>query len=279
MTPDREKIDDHIKFGTVEFTPYLNSRKALEKTLEFDIVPRIPDLNVVKFGGQSIIDRGRGVVFPLIDELKRAREIYSKIILCAGGGTRARHAFGIALDVGAGAGLIGALGIFVPRQNARMLQWLLADIGGIFIESNELDFEKIQLYTKIGCIPVVVGMPPHSYWEKPRAEGRIPANRTDSGTYLIAEFFGARTCIFVKDEEGLYTADPKKDKNAKFISRIGAQELLDMNLKDLPVEHIVLKNMINAKSCKEIRIINGLVPGNLMKALNKEDVGTVIYQD
>jgi len=34
--------------------------------------------------------------------------------------------------------------------------------------------------------------------------------------------------------------------------------------------------MRHAQSCRRIQVVNGLVPGNLTKALNGEHVGTVI---
>jgi len=39
-----------------------------------------------------------------------------------------------------------------------------------------------------------------------------------------SEVFGARSMIYVKDEDGLYTADPKKDPSARFIPRITVAE-------------------------------------------------------
>ena len=49
----------------------------------------MPDLTVVKIGGQSIIDRGRKALLPILDELVEAR--LSRKILIATGGTRARR--------------------------------------------------------------------------------------------------------------------------------------------------------------------------------------------
>ncbi len=234
----------------------------------------LPDVNVVKIGGQSVMDRGRAAVLPLIDEIAAAAKRHS-ILIGAGGGTRARHAYSVSLDLGLPTGVLAAVGVATSRQNARILQMLLSKQGGIYL--NPEDFEKLPLYFRVGCIPVMVGMPPYEYWEKPAESGRIPANRTDSGVYLTAEFLGARSCIFVKDEQGLFTADPKKNPNAKFIPRITVQELLDMDLNDLVVERIVLENMLLAVNMKEIQVINGLVPGNLTRALDGEQVGTVIY--
>jgi molybdenum storage protein len=82
--------------------------------------------------------------------------------------------------------------------------------------------------------------------------------------------------IYVKDEEGLYTADPKKDRNAKFIPKITVEELEALDLNDVVVERSVLELMKNAKHRRSIQVINGLVPGNLTRALNGEHVGTVI---
>jgi len=37
--------------------------------------------------------------------------------------------------------------------------------------------------------------------------------------------------------------------------------------------------MVNAKNRRSIRVINGLKKGNLTRALNGEDIGTLIYAD
>jgi molybdenum storage protein len=236
----------------------------------------LPDVNVVKIGGQSIMDRGRAAVFPLVEEIARAART-NHILIGAGGGTRARHAYSLALDLDLPTGVLAAVGVSTSRQNARILQMLLAKHGGVYL--NPEDFEKLPLYFRVGCIPVMVGMPPYEYWEKPAESGRIPANRTDSGVYLTAEFLGARSCIFVKDEDGLYTDDPKKNSSAKFIPRISVQELLAMDLNDLVIERVVLENMLKAVHVRELQVINGLVPGNLTRALAGERVGTTIYAD
>src|SRR5262249_35578989 len=95
--------------------------------------------------------------------------------------------------------------------------------------------------------------------------------------FLIAEVFGARKMIYVKDEDGLYTADPKKDRGATHIPRISVQELLARDLDDLVVERAVLDLMLRARNIHEIQFVNGLKPGQLTAALDGEPVGTVIY--
>jgi molybdenum storage protein len=246
-----------------------------ESTYEEPILV-LPETNVIKIGGQSIMDRGRVAVFPLVEEIVENAKKH-QILIGAGGGTRARHAYSLALDLDLPTGVLASIGCATSRQNARILQMLLAKHGGVYL--NPEDFEKLPLYFRVGCIPVMVGMPPYEYWEKPTKGSRIPQNRTDSGVYLTAEFLGARTCIFVKDEDGLYTGDPKKNKHAKFIPKITVQELLDRDLDDLVVEHIVLENMLKARNVRSIQVINGMVKGNLTRALNGEHVGTIIHVD
>ena len=88
---------------------------------------------------------------------------------------------------------------------------------------------------------------------------------------------GAERCILIKDEQGLYTADPKKDPDAKFIPEIEVNELLALDLNDLAVERTMLESLGTARSVREVFIVNGLVRNNIPRALNGENVGTRIY--
>ena len=58
-----------------------------------------------------------------------------------------------------------------------------------------------------------------------------------------------------------------------------ATELQAMDLQDVVVERAVLDLMKNAQNRRSIRVINGLVPGNLTRALAGEDVGSLITAD
>lgn len=254
----------------------LTNRAAEAAASQTETIHVLPEANVIKVGGQSIMDRGRAAVYPLLDEIVEAKKKH-KILIGMGGGTRARHGYSIALDLDLPTGVLAKVGVTPSRQNAHMMQMLLAKHGGIMISFDE--FDKLPLYFKLDCLPIIVGMPPNTYWEKPEEKGRIPANRTDAGVYLGAEYLGARSCIFVKDEKGLYTADPKKDKGARFIPKIHARELIELDLADLVVERVVVRYLLNAKHVRRIQVINGLERGNLQRALDGEHVGTIIHAD
>ncbi len=262
------------KLGDALIKGDLTDSALLEETNRPEQIQILPNANVVKIGGQSFIDRGREAVFPLLEELRECLP-HHKMIIGTGAGTRARHAYSVGIDLGMPTGVLSVLGTFVSMQNARMLHYLLADQGIPFIEP--VQFPQLPLYLAERQAVIFFGMPPYIFWQRNPSIGRIPPNRTDTGAYLISEVFAAKSMIYVKDEDGLYTADPKKDRNAKFIPRISTSELKSMNLKDVVVERAVLEMMENAEHQKSIKIINGLKYGNLTKALNGENVGTTIY--
>jgi molybdenum storage protein len=254
----------------------LTDAELLARTTAHPVVQILPHANVVKVGGQSFIDRGRAAVFPLIDEIV-ANLGRHKMILGTGAGTRARHAYSVGIDLGMPTGVLSVLGTFVSMQNARMLHYLLAKHGIPFIEPAQ--FPQLPLYLEERGAAVFFGMPPYTFWQQNPAVGRIPPHRTDTGCFLVSEVFGTRSMIYVKDEDGLYTADPKKERGAKFIPRITLAELKAMDLPDVVVERAVLDLMENAENRRSIQVINGLVPGNLTRALEGEEVGTVITAD
>ena len=251
----------------------LTDEALLAETDAQPVLPILPDANVIKIGGQSFIDRGRAAVFPLVDELVANLERH-KMIIGTGAGTRARHAYSVGLDLGMPTGVLSILGTFVSMQNARMLHYLLAKHGVPFIEPAQ--FAQLPFYLEERRAVIFFGMPPYIYWQPNPAIGRIPPNRTDTGAYLVSEVFGARSMIYVKDEDGLFTADPKKDPKARLIPEITIEELEALDLADVVVERSVLDLMKNAEHRRSIQVINGLKPGNLTRALDGERVGTII---
>lgn len=254
----------------------LMDKRLLEGTETANVFRPLPNLNVIKLGGQSIIDRGGEAVLPLVEEIVAAREEH-ELLVTTGGGTRSRHVYAIGLDLGMPTGVLAKLGSSVSEQNALMLSILLAPHGGIKIGHDDL--VKLPAYMALGSIPVMHAMPPYGLWEEPPDRGRIPPHRTDSGVFLTAEVVGAKRCILVKDERGLFTVDPKKDPNGDFIPEVEVRELLAMDLDDLPVERSMLRALVSARSVREVLIVNGRKPGSLTRALAGENPGTRIYRE
>jgi molybdenum storage protein len=82
--------------------------------------------------------------------------------------------------------------------------------------------------------------------------------------------------IFVKDEDGLYDKDPKKHADARLIRKTTLPELLSNMPSELILDHQLFTTWARSRHVEQIQIVNGLVPGQLTKALAGEPVGTVI---
>ena len=233
----------------------------------------LPEATVIKIGGQSVIDRGRAAVYPLVDEIVTARKQH-KLLIGTGAGTRARHLYSIAAGLRLPAGVLSQLGASVADQNAAMLGQLLAKHGISAVSSAGLSAVPLFL-AEVNAV-IFAGMPPYGLWMRPAAEGVIPPYRTDAGCFLVAEQFGCKAMIYVKDENGLYTANPKTSKSAKFIPKISVAEMKAKGLQDSILEFPVLDLLASARYVHQVQIVNGLIPGNLTRALAGEHVGTII---
>jgi molybdenum storage protein len=261
----------------------LVSKEFLKRTESKEYFRMQPDINVLKIGGQSIIDRGREAVLPILDALVEAKEKH-KIILMTGGGTRARHVYSIGIDLGMPTGVLSKLGDKVSWQNAEMMTVLLAKHGGVKIGHGD-NLEQLTMFCRLGYLPITYGIPPYGYFEHPAEYGSIPPHRTDCGAFLLAENIGARSLIYLKDERGLFDRDPKKtgkkERDAlKFFDRISAKALLEIDLDDLIIERPILTLLQRSKCLKELQIIDALHhPEHILSALEGEHVGTIIYKE
>ncbi len=256
----------------------LVSKEFLKQTESSEYFRMHPDVNVLKIGGQSIMDRGAKAVLPIIDELIKLKEEH-KILIMTGGGTRARHVYNIGVDLGMPTGILSKLGDKVSWQNAEMLSALLAKHGGVKIGHGD-NLEQLTMFCQLGYLPITYGIPPYGFFEHPAEFGSIPPHRTDCGAFLLAENIGARSLIYLKDEKGLYEKDPKKAKKGeelRFYDRITVDELLEIDLDDLVIERPILTLMKRSKCLKELQIVDALNhPEYIAAALKGERVGTII---
>ena len=197
-----------------------------------------------------------------------------QLLIGTGAGTRARHLYSIAAGLGLPAGVLSQLGASVADQNAAILGQLLAQHGIPVVGGAGMSAVPLRL-AEVNAV-IFSGMPPYGLWIRPAAEGVIPPYRTDAGCFLVAEQFGCKQMIYVKDEDGLYTANPKTDKGATLIPRISVDEMKAKGLQDSILEFPVLDLLKSARYVRQVQVVNGLVPGNLTRALAGEHVGTII---
>ena len=251
----------------------LQDRKVIAGTDSERDLQVFPDVTLVVIGGQSIFDRGKDAILPLVAELAEVKRRH-KIVIGVGGGTRVRHTVSIAMDLGLPTGGIAQLVGAMEELNAILLNALLAPHGSMPMQRDH--FWDLPLYFDAGITPIAISVPPFHFWEPPPLEGAVPMHGSDFGLFQLAEVLGMKQVIYVKDEDGLYDKDPKKHEDAKKYGRV----TLDQLLANPPTENILdeelFRTWAEAKNLKRIVIVNGLVPGQLTKALDGEDVGTVI---
>jgi molybdenum storage protein len=257
----------------------LLDRELVLPVTDRDVIRMLPWLHVVAIGGRSIIDRGREAILPVVDELRELLTDY-RMLIATGPGIRARHVFGVALDLGLPTGALAALASTEAEQNGHLIAALLAEDGVSYLPHTSVAH---QLAAHLSASPAAVsnGYPPYEMFEFPAKVGKIPPHQTDTGAFLIADAYGAARTVYVKDVDGIYTCDPATaaEGEADLIPRVGAGELAAMDLATLPIDRLVLELMANAKHVKEIQIVNGLTPGNITKALAGEHVGTIVFAD
>lgn len=249
-------------------------RKGLLKSqAEIRPLRLIPDLNVVKVGGHGIIDYGREVVLPLVEEIGALSKEH-KILVVTGGGARVRHIMSIGIDLGMPTGVLAELSSKISEQNAIMMTLLLAKWGGSRVHTSDL--LDLPTMFSLGLLPVVHGTPPYGLYEYPPEVGLIPPHRTDTGAFLIAQLLGAKSCILVKNVEGLYEQDPRTSPEARLVREIAADELLARDMEDMVLEPKAVELLRNASAIREIKIVNGHKRGALSDAIRGGEVGTVI---
>ena len=252
----------------------LVDRQVISST-EAPVRAILPKLNVLQIGGMSIMDRGSSAVIPLLDEIVANQDQHMQVV-GVGPGVRARHILSVGLDLGLPTGAIATLAAKSSAQNAYMVSCLLANSGFVYLEAPFI-VQLLPAMLAAAHGAVFNGIPPYDLWEHPPALGKIPPHGSDAGSYLVGEVFGARSIILLKDVDGLYTADPKTNPDAELIPEINTAELIAQNLPTLPIEPVVLELLSRGRLARSIQIINGLVPGNLTRALNGEPIGTVIH--
>ncbi len=99
-----------------------------------------------------------------------------------------------------------------------------------------------------------------------------PFFTTDTAAALRAIEVGADIVLKATKVDGVYSADPKLDKNAQMYETLSYDEVIEGKLRVMDTNAIVL--------CRDqkmpIRVFNVFGAGNLMKIVSGEKVGTII---
>ncbi|MBR4244497.1 MAG: isopentenyl phosphate kinase family protein [Candidatus Methanomethylophilaceae archaeon] len=132
--------------------------------------------------------------------------------------------------------------------------------------------ESIKALAHIGVMPVLFG---DVVADRSKGFGICSG---DQAMEALAKIFKPDRIVFVSDVDGLYTADPKKDENAKLIPEVDGK-MLDKLDSELTVADVTggIRGKVDEmlKICGdsgECILVNGTVPGRLLSLLRGEDV-------
>ncbi|MCW2272820.1 molybdenum storage protein subunit alpha [Rhodoblastus acidophilus] len=232
----------------------------------------LPWLQVVKIGGR-IMDRGASAILPLVEEIRKLLPEHRLLIL-TGAGVRARHLYGVGLDLGLPVGSLSPLAASEAGQNGHILASMLAPEGVSYIEHPTV---ASQLAIHLAAARAVVGsaFPPYHHHEFPGS--RIPTHRADTGAFLVADALGAAGLTIVEDVDGIFDADPNgaDSAKAKLVKDVSFAELAKVS-GTLPVDRAMLDVMATARNIDRVQVVNGLIPGRLTAALRGDHVGTIV---
>jgi uridylate kinase len=102
-----------------------------------------------------------------------------------------------------------------------------------------------------------------------------PFFTTDSAAALRAVEMGADVLLKATKVDGIYTADPAKDATATRYDRLSYDEVIERKLAVMDTAAIAL--------CRDdrmpMRIYDMTVPGNLMRIVHGEPIGTLVSAD
>ncbi|MEQ3550020.1 molybdenum storage protein subunit alpha [Pseudonocardia nematodicida] len=226
------------------------------------VIRMLPSLRVVVLGGRSIIDKGRDVLLPVLDEVRAALD-GDPLLICTGAGIRARHALGVGLDLGLPTGALAEIAAREAEQNGHLVAALLADRGVAYL-GHDTVAHQLPVHLAASNAAVTNGYPPFGVHEFPPAAGKLPPHRTDTGALLLADAWGAASLTYVRDA-------------ATGSGELSAAELLAADpARALPVDRQALATLQCTKHVRSFRVIDGTTPGTLTRALTGEEVGILV---
>lgn len=229
---------------------------------------------LLKLSGEALMgSRGYGIDPDTVERISREvveiKELGVEIALVVGGGNIFR---GLAASENGFDRVTGDhMGMLATIMNGLALQDALESLGAFTrvmsaIEINELCESYIQRravrHLEKGRIVIFV------------AGTGNPFFTTDSAAALRAAEIGADVLIKGTRVEGVYSSDPEKDDGAEFFPRLTFTEVLRRDLRVMDITSITLAR----ENRTPILVYNMLTPGNLLRVVRGEEVGTLVTE-
>ncbi len=217
---------------------------------------------VISIGGSVLVpDKSdRSYIESLAALLKELSKEY-KIYVVVGGGKIARYYINVGRALGADESYLDELGIAVTRLNARLL---ITALGDEVYDKPAKDFDEAVYAGETHKI-VIMG-------------GTHPGHTTDAVAAMLGERIKIKRLVNATSVDGIYTSDPKKDKNAKRIEKLNYDRLIELTLKTRKgAGPNIVFDPLAARIVKRARIPLCVVNGRNLNALKNAIQGKEFY--
>ncbi len=219
---------------------------------------------VMSIGGSVLAKELRAENFRSYADAIKQTAKNNTVFIVTGGGKAARDYIEVARGLDADEATCDLIGIELTRLNARLLISALGDAAYYEPPSNYKEAKNAGMTGKI----VVMG-------------GVAPGQTTDAVSAVLAEYVGADLLINATSIDGVYTSDPKKNRDAKKFKTMTPKQLIEIVMKtemiagaNSPVDLLAAK-IIERSNIKTI-VLNGENPQNIIDAVYGKHSGTVI---
>jgi uridylate kinase len=168
-----------------------------------------------------------------------------KLYVVTGGGRIARYYINVGRDLGADESFLDELGIEVTRLNARVL---ITALGDRACHAPPKNYDEALHAGRTHSIVVMGGV--------------SPGITTDAVSALLAERVKAKRLVNATSVDGAYTADPKKDPEAKRIPTLSHRELVSLVGNSTGAGPNNVFDPVGARVLERSRISLSIVDGN-----------------
>ena len=229
---------------------------------------------LLKLSGESLMgEQGYGIdakrVADYAEQIKQVVESGVQVAIVIGGGNIFRGLSGAAKGV--------------DRVKGDQMGMLATVINSLALSSSlETHGQPAQVFTAINMFPIGEH---YSKWKAIEAmnAGKVailaggtgnPFFTTDTGSALRGIEVEADVMLKGTRVDGIYTADPEKDPTATKFSEITYDEIYNRGLKVMDLTATTLCKLNHLP----IIVFDMDTKGNLMKVMNGEPIGTLVYE-
>jgi len=227
---------------------------------------------LLKLSGEALMGDQRGGIDPAVvsmiaTQVKEIREMGVEVALVIGGGNIFRGVAGATKGMDRVTG--DHMGMLATMINALALQDALEQRGVDTRCMSGIEMPKVaESYIRRRAI---------RHMDKGRvvifgAGTGNPYFSTDTAAALRANEIEAQVVMKATNVDGIYTADPKKDPSATRYETVSFQEVLEKDLRVMDASAIALCK----ENCLPILVFDMNVPGNLLRAVQGENIGTLV---